>query len=139
MRIDYTVLLALSIGLALWHWREIHWGWFLVAFGWIDVVGYVPGALWYRLRAIGERRSIPALFHHAYNLTHNVGVNAVLLLLWYLAAGGWDWTMLAQPIHLLGDRGLFGNVYKPVELSFEPLLHPSFEKLDLDLQGAGRW
>ena len=31
--------------------------------------------------------------------------------------------MLAVPIHLSGDRGLFGNTLKPVELSFEPRRH----------------
>jgi hypothetical protein len=39
--------------------------------------------------------------------------------------------MLAFPIHLSGDRGLFGNTYKPVSLPFEPhavghmALHPA--------------
>jgi hypothetical protein len=47
--------------------------------------------------------------------------------------------MLAQPIHLCGDRGLFGNLYKPLELSFEPVMHPSIEKFNLDFQGEGPW
>jgi len=29
--------------------------------------------------------------------------------------------MLAIPIHYLGDRGIFGNIYKPTSLSFEPV------------------
>ena len=139
MRADYSVLLLLGLGLAGLHWREIHWGWFIVAFAWIDVVGYLPGAFWYHVRVQGERRRIPPIFHHAYNLAHNVGVNAAVLGIWYLAAGGWDWTMLAQPIHLCGDRGLFGNLYKPLELSFEPVMHPSVEKFNLDFQGEGAW
>jgi hypothetical protein len=39
---------------------------------------------------------------------------------WAVLAGGPEWAMLAVPIHLSGDRGLFGNVYKPVSLPFEP-------------------
>lgn len=139
MKLDYLVVLALLLGLTAVHWRDIHWGWFLVAFWWIDVVGYIPGALWYYLREKGERRRVPAAFPLAYNFAHNFGVNALVLGVWYVAAGGWDWTMLAQPIHLCIDRGVFGNVYKPLTLSYEPVSHPLFEKFSAELEGAGRW
>ena len=43
--------------------------------------------------------------------------------LWAYAHGGFEWAMLAVPIHLSGDRGLFGNTLKPFELSFEPQQH----------------
>ena len=33
--------------------------------------------------------------------------------------------MLAVPIHLSGDRGLFGNTYKPASLPFEPAPAPA--------------
>jgi hypothetical protein len=139
MRLDYTILLAVLLGLAAVHWREIRWIPFIVAFSWIDLVGYIPGAIWYRRHGEGERRRIPATFHHLYNFTHSMGVNALLLGIWYLAVGGWEWAMLAAPIHLAGDRGLFGNVYKPVDLAFEPVLHPAFEAFTKRLEAMGRW
>ena len=40
--------------------------------------------------------------------------------LWAYAIGGFEWAMLAVPIHLCVDRGVFGNTLKPIELSFEP-------------------
>ena len=36
-----------------------------------------------------------------------------------LAHGGFEWAMLALPIHLSGDRGLLGKSYKPLSLPFE--------------------
>jgi hypothetical protein len=138
MRIDYLALLAILLLLTAVHWQEIRWIPFVVAFSWIDVVGYLPGAIWYRTRAEGEQRRIPAIFHHLYNFAHSVGVNSLLMGIWFLAAG-WEWAMLAVPIHLCGDRGLFGNVYKPVHLAFEPVAHPKFEVFAEHLEAAGRW
>ena len=49
-----------------------------------------------------------------------VKVAGCLVALWALAAGHFEWAMLAVPIHLSIDRGLFGNTYKPSSLPFEP-------------------
>ena len=38
--------------------------------------------------------------------------------------GGAEWSMLAVPFHLAVDRGVFGNVFKPVGLPFEPVPVP---------------
>ena len=111
-----AVVIALSL-LALLHWREVAWARFALAFALIDLVGYVPGAIAYR-RAGGSR--IAPLYHHLYNLTHSYLVAGAFVGVWALAGGGLEWAMLAVPIHLSGDRGLFGNVYKPVSLPFEP-------------------
>ena len=42
---------------------------------------------------------------------------------WAAASGSFEWAMLALPIHLSGDRGFFGNTYKPASLPFEPVPH----------------
>ena len=38
---------------------------------------------------------------------------------WAVAGGGLEWAMLAIPLHLAGDRGIFGNGFKPFALPFE--------------------
>ena len=111
-----ALVLALSTIVAV-HARETDWGRFFAAFVTIDLVGYIPGAI--ALRRVESARISP-IYHHLYNLTHNYLTAGVAAGLWVLAAGHFEWAMLALPIHLSGDRGLFGNTYKPVSLPFEP-------------------
>ena len=40
-----------------------------------------------------------------------------------------EWALLALPIHLCGDRAVFGNFLKPFGLSFEPVTHPAYQEL----------
>jgi hypothetical protein len=138
VRLDYLVIMAVLIALALRHLDQIRPAVAVAAFAMIDVVGYLPGAIWYYTRPPG-RRSIPCIFHILYNTTHSVGANAIGAGVWYLLEGGFEWAMLALPIHLCGDRGVFGNVYKPFGLSFEPVPHPAFERFTSDFREAGRW
>jgi hypothetical protein len=105
--------------LVLLHAREVSWPRFAVAFALIDLVGYLPGARAFRRAGGGP---IPAVYHHLYNLTHNLLTAGAALALWALCAGGPEWAMLAVPLHLAGDRGIFGNGFKPVGTPFE---HPS--------------
>ncbi|HYL59719.1 MAG TPA: hypothetical protein VEU51_12690, partial [Candidatus Acidoferrales bacterium] len=109
-------VLVLSTMAAL-HARELDWGRFAAAFVLIDLVGYVPGAIAFS-RAGG--RPISPVYHHLYNFTHNYLTAAVAVAVWAAAIGHCEWAMLALPIHLSGDRGIFGNTYKPVSLPFEP-------------------
>ncbi|MDJ0677153.1 MAG: hypothetical protein QNJ36_17530 [Calothrix sp. MO_167.B42] len=39
-----------------------------------------------------------------------------------------EWALLAIPIHLFGDRSIFGNFLKPFHVSFEPTRHPEYER-----------
>jgi hypothetical protein len=137
-RLDYLVVTAALVGLVVYHLPETRLGPFTAAFVWIDLVGYLPGALWYA-RSGGTRRSIPAVFPVLYNVTHSFATNAVVAAVWYLVAGRLEWAMLALPIHLCGDRGLFGNIYKPFGLAFQPVQHPAFARFLGEFQGAGRW
>lgn len=104
-------------GLVLWHAREVDWTRFVAAFAVIDLVGYLPGARAFRRAGGGP---IAPLYHHLYNLTHSFLTAAAVVGLWAVAAG-FEWAMLAIPLHLAGDRGLFGNRKKPVHLPFERL------------------
>jgi hypothetical protein len=116
-----ALLAALVVALAL-HLRQVRWERFALVFLAIDVIGYLPGAIAWRRQPPSGR--IAPLYHHLYNLTHSFLTAGVIVLTWAALAGQWEWAMLALPIHLLGDRGLFGNTYKPVELPFEPVAVP---------------
>jgi len=117
VRAEHIALLAVLVGLLALHLGEVHWWRFIFVFAAIDLIGYLPGAVAYR-RAGGG--AIPPLYHHLYNLTHSYLVGGLVVGLWALAIGHFEWAMLAVPIHLSGDRGLFGNTYKPTTLPFEP-------------------
>jgi uncharacterized membrane protein YiaA len=113
--------LALMVGLSLlggFHLREIHWGHFIAAFVIIDLVGYIPGAVAFR-KSGGKK--IDAIYYNLYNFTHSYLICGCAVGLWALALGRLEWAMIAVPIHLSGDRGLFGNTYKPISLPFEPM------------------
>lgn len=122
MRAEQVVLLIALCVLVALHLGEVRWGRFVFAFVIIDLVGYIPGAIAYRRQGGGK---IAPIYHHLYNVTHSYLTAGVAVAVWAACAGGFEWAMLAIPIHYSGDRGIFGNVYKPVELSFEPLAHAS--------------
>jgi hypothetical protein len=125
VRAEALLLLAGLCYLLLAFSNEVRWGRFLSAFVLIDLVGYLPGALAFRRAAATggyQPVRIAPLYHHLYNVTHSFLTMFALLGLWTLLAGDVEWAMLALPIHLLGDRGLFGNTYKPASLPFEPVV-----------------
>jgi hypothetical protein len=116
-RAEYLALMTASGLLMLLHAGEVSWARAAIAFAAIDVIGYLPGARAFR-RAGG--RAIPAIYHHLYNVTHNFLTATLAVAAWALIAGGFEWAMLAVPLHLAGDRGIFGNGFKPISLPFEP-------------------
>ena len=64
-----------------------------------------------------------------HRVTHSFLFCAGVLGLWFAVLGDVEWAMLALPVHLLGDRGLFGNTYKPSSLPFEPAPLPPAARL----------
>ena len=119
-RAEQLAVMFLCAGLLLWHRGEVSWTRAAIAFVIIDVVGYLPGAIAYR-RSKG--RPIPAVYHHLYNFAHTYLVVGTATAVWAWLSGP-EWAMLAVPLHLSGDRGLFGNLFKPVGLPFEPVQVP---------------
>jgi hypothetical protein len=95
-RAEWTLACAALSVLAIAHLPHMNVGRFVAAFAMIDLVGYLPLAL----RPHHLTRGL-------YNVTHSFLTAAVVLGAWALA--GPEWAMLAIPIHLAGDRGLFGN------------------------------
>ncbi|MFD4790598.1 hypothetical protein ACFWN1_26810 [Streptomyces sp. NPDC058459] len=129
LRAEYCVGLALSAGLFLWHLDEVRWPVAVALFAYIDVIGYLPGALAHR-RASGG--AIPRVYHVLYNTTHSWLSAGAVVALWAWLVGP-EWALLAVPVHLCGDRGLLGNFFKPFAVDFESAPHPAFVRLENDL------
>lgn len=132
-RLDYLIGLVAFVCLGIAHRGEVDWWRFAAAFAWIDLVGFAPGAVAY----VRAHRVAP-VYTLLYNFTHSFTTNAAVLVAWMAVAGGWEWAMLAAPIHLCGDRALFGNIYKPFGLDFYGVAHPSFARFAGEFRGAAR-
>lgn len=125
-RLEWLAFLVISLVLAYRHVTEIRWWVFAAFFVVIDLVGYIPGAIAFRR---SEDRRIARGYYVAYNVMHSL-VTALVL------AGAWawvvrpEWALLALPIHLLGDRALFGNSLKPFGVAFEPETDPAYGEFE---------
>ncbi|ACE85756.1 bifunctional lysylphosphatidylglycerol flippase/synthetase MprF [Cellvibrio japonicus] len=113
-RLEYSMLLLISLAALFYHWDEIRWIPFLILFWYIDLIGYVPGAIVYRL----NNGKVPPFFYYLYNFTHNYVTAGAVALLWAVFVGI-EWALLAIPIHLFGDRAIFGNSFKSIKINYE--------------------
>ncbi|MEU8800811.1 hypothetical protein [Spirillospora sp. NPDC048819] len=129
-RAEYLVGFALSIILILVHFTEIRWWVFIVLFAYIDLIGYIPGAIAFRR---SEDKRISKVYYVLYNTMHSLITCAAVIGLWLWLAGP-EWALLAIPFHVFGDRGVFGNFYKPFGLPFEPVANPVYQGLATTLQ-----
>ena len=131
LRLEWVMALAVCVALAISHFRSINWPVFIGLFAVIDVIGYIPGAIAYR-RSPGH--AISKKYYVAYNTMHSLLTGGAMAGIWMLAVRP-EWALLAIPIHLLGDRGLFGNSLKPFNVKFEPVTHPAFAEFERSLAG----
>jgi hypothetical protein len=122
LRLEYGVALAACVVLALAHRSQIHWPTFAALFVAIDVIGYLPGRLIWTARG---GTGVPRACYLLYNVAHSGVTAAAVAGLWCLTLGA-EWALLALPIHLLGDRAVFGNFLKPFGLAFEPQPDPAY-------------
>jgi hypothetical protein len=123
LRAEFGVALIVSIVLALIHLGQINWFVFAGMFLYIDLIGYIPGAIAYRKQG-GE---ISKVYYRLYNAMHSMLTAATVAGAWCLFVKP-EWALLALPIHLCGDRAIFGNFLKPFGLSFEPVTHPAYQE-----------
>jgi hypothetical protein len=128
-RAEYLVGFAVSTGLILANLGEIRWLPFIGLFLYIDLIGYIPGALAFK-RAKG--RPIPKAYYVLYNVMHSLITQGAVVALWCWLVGP-EWALLAIPFHLFGDRGLFGNFMKSFALPFEPVRQRGYLRLLDDL------
>jgi hypothetical protein len=129
---EWLALLGICVWLAIAHLGEIRWLVFAGMFAVIDVVGYLPGAVAFRRSRDGR---IHRGYYVAYNAMHSLLTGGALVGAWALLVRP-EWALLAVPIHLLGDRGLFGNTLKPFGVPFEPAKHPGFATFERDYRGS---
>ena len=124
LRAEYGAALIAVVVLALIHLGHIRWPVFIGMFVYIDLIGYLPGAVAYRRTRGG---GIPRGFYILYNSTHSLLSAGAVAGAWCLLVRP-EWALLALPIHLCGDRAIFGNFLKPFGLSFEPVTHPAYKE-----------
>ncbi|MEC3956856.1 hypothetical protein VMT65_27725 [Nocardia sp. CDC153] len=122
-RAEWFLGLVTAVVVAIIHIGQINWAVFIGLFLVIDLIGYIPGAIAYR-RSSDHR--IPKGYYVAYNVMHSLLTSGAIAAIWSLIFGP-EWALLALPIHLFGDRALFGNTMKPFGISFEPVKLPQFE------------
>jgi hypothetical protein len=132
-RAEYGVALAICSGLFLANWGEIRWLPAIVLFLYIDLIGYLPGAIAYRRSRNGR---VSRVYYVLYNSTHSLLSAGLVVALWAWLIGP-EWALLAVPIHLFGDRALFGNQLKPFGVPFEPKRLASFDTLLREVRTAG--
>ena len=125
VRGEYFFLLLVSIGITLYNWDEVRIIPLLILFGYIDLIGYIPGAIAYRK----FNGNVPKFFYYLYNINHNFVTAAMVALAWCYFVEP-EWALMGIPIHLFGDRSLFGNQFKSRQFSFEPIKHPLYKKFE---------
>jgi hypothetical protein len=139
VRLDWFILAVIPLILAIQHHAEMNWWRFSWAFLFPDLIATVPGLYIYYGRRSGDRRSIPAIIHKIYNFGHSYAGIMLFCLIWWAFTRRLEWAMLAFPIHIAGDRSVFGNIYKPLGTAFEPVRHAAFERFEAEYQAAGNW
>lgn len=129
-RAEYLVGFITTIVLLLIHITEIRWVPLIGLFLYIDVIGYIPGAIAYRRSGNGQ---ISRVYYVMYNTLHSLITCAAVVGMWLWLIGP-EWALLAVPFHVFGDRGVFGNFYKPFGLPFEPEDGPLYPHITTYLQ-----
>lgn len=128
-RAEYLVGLAVATGFFIVHIDQVRWLPAVILFIYIDLIGYIPGAIAYR-RSTNHR--ISKGYYVAYNIMHSLVTQGAVVALWIWLVGP-EWALLVIPMHLFADRGIFGNFLKPFGLPFEPEPNPGFVALAREL------
>jgi hypothetical protein len=131
-RAEYLVGWIVVSILIVVQWSEIRLLPAILLFAYIDVIGYIPGAIAFRRSPNGR---ISKNYYLAYNIMHSMITQGAVIAIWGFTIG-WEWALLAIPWHLFADRGVYGNFLKPFSLPFEPHAAPGYRRL-IDELAAG--
>ncbi|MET9254320.1 hypothetical protein [Streptomyces sp. NPDC003717] len=132
-RAEYGLGLVVASVLFFAHLGDVSWPVFVGLFLYIDLIGYIPGAIAFHRSATKE---IPKVYYVLYNTMHSLVTQGLVTLVWIWAFGA-EWALLALPIHLFGDRALFGNFLKSFGLPFEPVADPGYLRFRAGFEGTG--
>ncbi|WP_280272614.1 hypothetical protein [Nocardia wallacei] len=127
-RLEYGFGFTACTILMLLNWNHLDVWHAVVFFGYIDLLGTLPGMWAFRRSPDGN---IPRALFVLYNVMHSAVTQGVVIIA-YLVFFGWEWALLAIPAHICADRSVFNNYPKPYGLAFEPVLHPAFERFEID-------
>jgi len=133
IRLEYALGLAVAAAFFLAHADEVRWPTAIALFVYIDLIGYIPGAIAHH-RAHGT--PVSRSYYVLYNVMHSLVTQTLVALAWIWLSGA-EWALLALPIHLFGDRALFGNFLKPFGLPFEPAADPAYERFCREFAAGG--
>jgi hypothetical protein len=120
MRLEYLVGLGVATYLFVANVGDVRWWVAILFFFYTDLIGYLPGAIAYRR---SESKRISKVYYALYDTMHSIVTASAVVGLWCLAVGP-EWALLASPIHIGIDRGIFGNFLKSLSVPFEPEPHP---------------
>lgn len=129
-RAEYLIAFAVLLGLFIANIGEVRWLPALILFTYIDLIGYIPGAIAYQR---SPDHQISKAYYVLYNVMHSMITQAAVVGIWIWVSGP-EWALLMIPIHLFGDRGIFGNFYKPFGFSFEPVPNPAYQRFAAELR-----
>jgi hypothetical protein len=124
MRLEYGVGLIVVLVLFFDHVTTVRWLPAVVLFSYIDIIGYIPGAIAFHRR---KDHKISRVYYVLYNIMHSMVTQTLVALTWIWISGP-EWALLVLAIHLFGDRSLFGNFLKPFAVPFEPHEDPAFAR-----------
>lgn len=132
-RAEYVVAWIVINVFIILHWSQIRWIPAVCLFAYIDLIGYIPGAIAFRRSPNGR---ISKNYYIAYNIMHSQITQGAVIAVWGFTIG-WEWALLAIPWHIFGDRGIWGNFLKPFGMPFEPhVTAPGYSRL-IDELSAG--
>ncbi|MEU7137873.1 hypothetical protein ABZ942_00335 [Nocardia sp. NPDC046473] len=126
LRLEFGIGLIASLWLFVDHIGEVRWIPAIILFFYIDLFGYIPGMIAHLRSKTGD---IPKVYYVLYNTMHSAITQSAVVGVWALVYG-WEWALLVIPIHLCGDRALFGNFMKSFQVPFEPKKLPAFAEFE---------
>jgi len=124
-RAEYLVGFGVATALMIWHWSDIRRVPAVALFLYIDLIGYIPGAIAFHR---SKTKKISKVYYVLYNCMHSMITQAAVVGLWMLFIGP-EWALIVIAFHIFGDRGVFGNFLKPFNLPFEPHRDPAYDRL----------
>jgi hypothetical protein len=130
-RAEYGVALGVCLVAFLRHIGEVRWMPAVILFTYIDLIGYLPGHM---AHLLSRKREIRRTYYVLYNIMHSFVTQAAVVGLW-LWVFRFEWALLVVPIHLCGDRAIFGNFVKSFKVPFEPKPLPAFSEFERRLRG----